>query len=47
MGRLGTAEEVADVVVFIASPRAYRINGRNLPVDGLEKPHASLDRRSY
>ena len=29
MGRLGTAEEVADVIVFIASPRAHWINGRN------------------
>jgi len=27
MGRLGTAEEVADVIVFIASPRAHWING--------------------
>jgi len=26
MGRLGTAEEVADVIVFIASPRAHWIN---------------------
>ena len=47
MGRLGTAEEVADVIVFIASPRAYWINGRNIPVDGLEQPHAPLDRRPY
>jgi NAD(P)-dependent dehydrogenase (short-subunit alcohol dehydrogenase family) len=47
MGRLGTAEEVADVIVFIASPRAYWINGRNIPVDGLEQPHAPLDRRAY
>jgi len=39
MGRLGTAEEVADVIVFIASPRAYWINGRNIAVDGLEQPH--------
>jgi 3-oxoacyl-[acyl-carrier protein] reductase len=45
MGRLGTAEEVADVIVFLASPRAYWINGRNIPVDGLEQPHAPLDRR--
>jgi hypothetical protein len=45
MGRLGTAEEVADVIVFIASPRAHWINGRNIPVDGLEQPHAPLDRR--
>jgi 3-oxoacyl-[acyl-carrier protein] reductase len=47
MGRLGTGEEVADVIVFIASPRAYWINGRNIPVDGLEQPHAPLDRRPY
>jgi 3-oxoacyl-[acyl-carrier protein] reductase len=38
MGRLGTPEEVADVVVFIASSRAHWINGRNLAVDGLEQP---------
>jgi 3-oxoacyl-[acyl-carrier protein] reductase len=47
MGRLGTAEEVADAVVFLASPRAHWINGRNIPVDGLEQPHAPLDRRPY
>jgi 3-oxoacyl-[acyl-carrier protein] reductase len=38
MGRLGSPEEVADVVVFIASPRANWINGRHIPVDGLEQP---------
>jgi 3-oxoacyl-[acyl-carrier protein] reductase len=47
MGRLGSAEEVADVIVFLASPRAHWINGRNIPVDGLEQPHAPLDRRPY
>jgi 3-oxoacyl-[acyl-carrier protein] reductase len=47
MGRLGTAEEVADVITFIASPRAHWINGRNIPVDGLEQPHAPLDRRPF
>ena len=47
MGRLGTAEEVADVILFLASPRAYWINGRNIPVDGLEQPHAPVDRRPY
>jgi 3-oxoacyl-[acyl-carrier protein] reductase len=47
MGRLGTAEEVADVIAFLASPRAYWINGRNIPVDGLEQPYAALDRRPF
>ena len=47
MGRLGTAEEVADVTVFLASPRAHWVNGRNIPVDGLEQPHAPLDRRPF
>src|SRR5262245_35226704 len=47
MGRLGTAEEVADVIAFLASPRGHWINGRNIPVDGLEQPHAPLDRRPF
>jgi 3-oxoacyl-[acyl-carrier protein] reductase len=47
MGRLGTAEEVADVIVFLASPRAHWINGRHIAVDGLEQPHAPLDRRPF
>jgi 3-oxoacyl-[acyl-carrier protein] reductase len=47
MGRLGTAQEVADVIVFAASPRAHWINGRNIPVDGLEQPYAPLDRRPF
>ena len=47
MGRLGTVEEVADVIVFLASSRAHWINGRNIPVDGLEQPHAPLDRRPF
>ena len=47
MGRLGSAEEVADVIVFTASPRAHWINGRNLPVDGLEQPYPPLDRRPF
>jgi 3-oxoacyl-[acyl-carrier protein] reductase len=47
MGRLGTAEEVADVIVFLASPRAHWVNGRNIPVDGLEQPYAAIDRRPY
>ena len=37
-GRLGSADEVADVVVFLASDRARWINGANIRVDGLEQP---------
>ena len=33
-GRMGTAEEVAAAVVFLASPKASRISGTNLVVDG-------------
>jgi 3-oxoacyl-[acyl-carrier protein] reductase len=47
MGRLGTAEEVADVIAFLASPRAHWINGRNVAVDGLEQPYAPVDRRPF
>ena len=32
--RLGTAQEVADAAVFLASPRASNITGANLRVDG-------------
>jgi 3-oxoacyl-[acyl-carrier protein] reductase len=33
-GHMGTPEEVAAAVVFLASPRASRISGANLVVDG-------------
>ena len=33
-GRLGTPEEIADVVAFVLSQRAAWINGANIPVDG-------------
>jgi 3-oxoacyl-[acyl-carrier protein] reductase len=33
-GRMGTPDEVANAVVFLASPRASRISGTNLVVDG-------------
>ena len=35
-GRLGTAEEVADVTVMILSPRASWVNGANIAVDGAQ-----------
>lgn len=35
-GRLGTPEEVADVVLFVLSSRARWINGANIPVDGAQ-----------
>lgn len=34
MGRMGTPQEVADAVVFLASPRASFISGTNLIIDG-------------
>jgi 3-oxoacyl-[acyl-carrier protein] reductase len=34
MGRMGTPEEVANAVVFLASPRASFITGANLICDG-------------
>lgn len=34
LGRIGTAEDVAAAIAFLASPAADYINGINLPVDG-------------
>jgi 3-oxoacyl-[acyl-carrier protein] reductase len=34
MGKLGVAQDVANAVVFLASPAAKHINGANLTVDG-------------
>ena len=34
--RLGRAEEIADVVVFLSSERANWINGASIPVDGAQ-----------
>jgi 3-oxoacyl-[acyl-carrier protein] reductase len=34
MGRAGTAEEVADVIVFLASPAARYITGETVEVNG-------------
>lgn len=37
-GRIGTAEEVAAAVAFLATPAASYINGVNIPVDGGRTP---------
>lgn len=34
MGRMGTPEEIANVVVFLSSPRASFVSGANVVVDG-------------
>ena len=34
LGRVGQGEDIADVVVFLASDAARYINGANIPVDG-------------
>ncbi|MFF4170130.1 SDR family NAD(P)-dependent oxidoreductase [Streptomyces sp. NPDC001744] len=34
LGRLGTAEEIADAVLFLASPQARFITGQSLVIDG-------------
>jgi NAD(P)-dependent dehydrogenase (short-subunit alcohol dehydrogenase family) len=38
LGRICTPEEVADVVVFLASPRASYVSGAVLSVDGAATP---------
>jgi 3-oxoacyl-[acyl-carrier protein] reductase len=47
MGRLGKPEEVADVIVYLSSPRSNWINGRNIPVDGLEQPSPVRENRPW
>ncbi len=34
VGRMATRQEVADVVAFLASPRAAMIDGHNIRIDG-------------
>lgn len=36
LGRLGSPEEVANVVVFLCSEKASLVNGASIPVDGAE-----------
>jgi 3-oxoacyl-[acyl-carrier protein] reductase len=38
LGRLGTPEEVANVVVFLCSPKSSFVNGASILVDGGESP---------
>ncbi len=49
LGRLGTAADVADVVLFLASDRSAYVHGQNILVDGgvtgsviahLPRPHS-------
>jgi 3-oxoacyl-[acyl-carrier protein] reductase len=44
LGRLGTPEEVARVVAFVASPAGSWINGAMIPVDGAQQ-HPSIFQR--
>jgi NAD(P)-dependent dehydrogenase (short-subunit alcohol dehydrogenase family) len=37
LGRICTAQEVADLVVFLASSRASFINGAHVPIDGAQR----------
>ncbi len=34
LGRAGNAQEVGDLIGFLASPRASYITGANIPIDG-------------
>jgi 3-oxoacyl-[acyl-carrier protein] reductase len=43
-GRLGTPEEVARVVTFVASPAGSWINGAMIPVDGAQQQPAAFQR---
>jgi 3-oxoacyl-[acyl-carrier protein] reductase len=37
LGRICEPEEVANLVVFLASPRASFINGAHIPIDGAQR----------
>ena len=44
LGRLGTPEEVARAIVFVASPAGSWINGANVPVDGAQQQPGMFDK---
>jgi 3-oxoacyl-[acyl-carrier protein] reductase len=44
LGRICTAEEVADLTAFLASPRASFINGAHVPIDGGQRK-ALMDKK--
>jgi 3-oxoacyl-[acyl-carrier protein] reductase len=44
LGRLGTPEEIARVVAFVASPAGSWINGAMLPVDGAQQQPSTFQR---
>lgn len=45
-GRLGSPQEVADVIVFVSSPVAGYVNGANIVVDGGQRVHL-MDQAHY
>lgn len=47
LGRMGTSEDIADVIAFLCSPKASFITGQNIIVDGgvSLRSHESLARR--
>jgi len=47
MGRLGFPHEIANVITFLVSSKANWINGRNIPVDGLQQPVPVRNRRPW
>lgn len=44
LGRLGTPEEIARVVAFVASPAGSWINGAMIPVDGAQQQPSTFQR---
>lgn len=47
LGRLGTPEEVARVVTFVASPAGSWINGGMIPVDGAQQQPSRFQKGPY